>query len=190
MPEFPDSQAFAQLFFQESTRHLEDARVLHAARRYAASITSSMKAGELGIKSVLVLDGAMGWWENLLKTHNPLTEIQNHLILKRHYAILENFEPNLAIRIKDMEKLAPSRAGAKGAVNAFNEAEQNTEYPYLYHGPDPATGRLITQGRIPSQEFGEVQSRNHFTTARKLLAALTTLYRDVSSWGFLSPPPL
>lgn len=41
---FPHQDEFARKFFAEAVRHLDDARVLHRARRYPGSITSSQKA--------------------------------------------------------------------------------------------------------------------------------------------------
>jgi HEPN domain-containing protein len=54
---FPSPDALAQEFFAEAVRHLGDARVLHRARRYPGAITASMKAVELAIKAVLIVDG-------------------------------------------------------------------------------------------------------------------------------------
>jgi hypothetical protein len=48
-------------------------------RRYAAAITSAMKAAELGVKAVLILDGSMGWWEKMQQTHTPLDDMRHHL---------------------------------------------------------------------------------------------------------------
>ena len=60
-PSFPDTEAFARAFYVEAARHLEDARILHEADRSASSITSTMKASEFGVKSVLILDNAPGY---------------------------------------------------------------------------------------------------------------------------------
>lgn len=34
-----------------------------------------MKAAELGVKSALIVDGSLGWWDKLQQTHKPLVEI-------------------------------------------------------------------------------------------------------------------
>ena len=71
LPTFPDAPEYARALFEEAARHLEDARVLHGASRYAAGISSSAKAAELGVKCVLVLDRAMGWWDGHLAVRHP-----------------------------------------------------------------------------------------------------------------------
>lgn len=58
---FPEPVIVARAFFEEGIRHLEDAQILHNLSRYPASIASAMKAAEFGVKSVLILDGALGW---------------------------------------------------------------------------------------------------------------------------------
>jgi hypothetical protein len=74
-PSFPHSSILARTFFEEGIRHLEDAHILHKSQRYPAAIASAMKAAEFGVKSVIILDGAMGWWDKMFTTHSPLSDI-------------------------------------------------------------------------------------------------------------------
>jgi hypothetical protein len=67
-PRFPDGDTLALAFFEEGIRHLEDARILHEGACYPAAISSAMKAAEFGVKSVIILGGAMGWWDKVFTT--------------------------------------------------------------------------------------------------------------------------
>ncbi len=64
---FPREGQMAEAFYREAARHLQDARVLHRSQRHPGSITSAMKAVELGLKSVLIIDGATGWMAEVFK---------------------------------------------------------------------------------------------------------------------------
>src|SRR5690242_16661223 len=94
-PAFPNQDAYARKFFGEAARHLGDAWILHREGRYPAAITSSMKAAELGLKAVLIVEGSMGWWDQLQRTHKPLDEIRQHPVLKHVYQELEQHDPAL-----------------------------------------------------------------------------------------------
>src|SRR5207244_342536 len=112
LPFFPSTDDWARALFREAARHLDDARTLHLAARHAAAIASTLKAAELGLKSVLVLDGALGWWDRLHTTHTPLGDISGHQILRRHADRLQAHQTTLPARIRDLEALAPGRSGA------------------------------------------------------------------------------
>ncbi len=88
LPLFPNNKEYARALHEEAVRHLEDARILHEAGRYPGSITSSMKAVELSLKAVFVLDGTQGWFDGLLQ-HDVLTKAQTNELLKRHHEELD-----------------------------------------------------------------------------------------------------
>ena len=125
---YPNTEVFARAMFEEAIRHLEDAHVLHSAGRLPGAITSSMKAAELGFKSVLVLEGAFGWWENVTKSHSPVTDASSHPALGR---VVSSFAPSVVSLIKEMERLAPSQIGKKAFNNQNNQEERNPEYPFV-----------------------------------------------------------
>lgn len=193
-PEFPDRISLAQALCQEGLRHLEDARVLHNAVRFPASIASSAKAAELVLKSVLVLDGAMGWWDKALSTHTPLSDIENYLVLRRHFTELQAYNPTLPADVKFLEKLTPSRSTAKGGggnqPQQFNQLEENPEYPFLFYGLDPAAGTDTTQLRLPSQHFATTDSKKCYSIAHALTSAVMAQYPDIAAWKFSVPMPI
>ena len=47
---FPRESEMAEAFFREAAHHLQDARILQRNKRHPGSITSAMKAVELGTK--------------------------------------------------------------------------------------------------------------------------------------------
>jgi hypothetical protein len=186
-PTFPSQEEFARTLLVEALRHLEDARVLHHAARLPASVTSAMKAAEIGSKSVLILDGAMGWWEKLLSTHAPLNEIAGHPVLRRHHSTLAQYDAKLLGDAKEMERLAPTRPGA-GAFEI--RAEANPEYPFPSVEEDASSGMLRVRLHEPAQHFTEADSRHSYGVARDLLAAFQALYPGIQAWGFTLPDPL
>jgi hypothetical protein len=195
LPVFPEDAEWARALFAEAARHLGDARLLHGAGRYAAAIASAQKAAELGLKSVLVLDGAPGWWEKLHTTHTPLSDISGHALLKRHEERLKGYNPTLPSKAKELEALAPSRPGAasfsaRAGANSSAQTEANPEYPFFSADPDPNTQLLTPAIHSPADYFGEAASRNYFGTAYSLLTALQTLYSAVAAWGVVLPAAL
>lgn len=186
-PIFPDAATWSRALFVEAVRHLEDASVLHAAARYAGSLASTLKAAELGLKSVVVLDGAMGWWEKLHTTHTPFADISGHPILRRHAELLQGHSPTLPGLLRELEALAPGRPGADSFQIAV---EANPEYPFFSADSDPHTRTLIPAVHSPAHYFGEVASRRYFNVARNLLTALQTLYPAVGAWAVPLPAVL
>jgi HEPN domain-containing protein len=150
LPIFPDNQAWARALLEEGLRHLEDARVLHLSGRYPAAIASSMKAAELGLKTVLILDGALGWWERIHSTHTPLADISGHQILRRHFERLVGYRPTLPADVRELEALVPSRPGSGGFQVRI---EDNPEYPFFTVTRDPATGDLVPELHSPAAYF-------------------------------------
>ena len=71
---YPSSRDLARSFYAESVRHLEDAVVLLDNDRFAVSVSSAMKAAELAVKSAAIIDNATGFWDELFKSHKPLTK--------------------------------------------------------------------------------------------------------------------
>jgi hypothetical protein len=185
-PAFPDQDAYARKFFAEAVRHLDDASILHAHGRYPAAITSSMKAGELALKAVLIIEGSMGWWSELQRTHKPLEDIRQHPVLRHVYLELERHDAALIGQVTAMEKLAPARPDAK----SFSfETQANTEYPFFYLQPTPAGATDTAHLVGPSEYFTEAESRTHVRTGHALLTACQALYPPVSAWGIPLPQP-
>jgi len=178
-PVFPDTGAFALAFLEEGVRHLADARVLHQRSRHAASVTSSMKAAELGAKSALILEGAMGLYDKVFNTHKPLTEIEKHPLLKRLNPRLEAHRTDLSLDVRVMESLEPTQFGKGNYDPAAGEA--NTEYPFLVKTPD-ALGNTVARLQSPQTYFDAAQSLRYFLLARELLAALPLLYPPMGTW--------
>lgn len=181
---FPDADAFARAFFEEGVRHLSDARVLHQKSRHASSVTSSMKAAELGIKSVLILEGAMGVYEKVFNTHKPLTEIEKHPLLKRLNPLLEAHRADLSLNVREMESLEPTQFGKGNYDPAAGEA--NTEYPFLVKTLD-ASGNTVARLQSPQTYFDNAQSLRYYRLAHELLVALPLLYPDMKKWRVSLP---
>lgn len=186
-PHFPDKDVLARVMFEEGIRHLEDARFLHEARRYAAAIASTTKAAELGMKTVIILDGALGWWDKTFTTHSPLTDVKGLPIFRHHVVMLEEYRSTLIREVVELEGLAPTRPGAK----AFDiELERNPEYPFLSYKVDPATGAGEFRLDAPSSYFVEAESQKYFNTAQELLNAVTIKYITVGQWTLSLPEKL
>jgi hypothetical protein len=189
IPLLPDSSLHGRAFWEEAVRHLNDAYVLHTNHRYPASIASSMKAAELGLKSVLILDNVMGWWEKLLSVHDPLTTIQNtgRPVLTRHYDAINNADSALVTRVKDLESLAP-RSQSSGRFEQSTAGVVNPEYPFLTVAPD--AGGLIARLNRPETFFTEADSHNHYETAHRFIELLPTQYAELIGWVIPLPPAL
>ena len=105
---FPREGQMAEAFFREAARHLQDARILHRNDRPAGSITSAMKAVELGLKSILFLHGAAGWLTAALQTHAVLTEIEKTTLMTQEFLnALTNYDASLLPDIRLLEELTP-----------------------------------------------------------------------------------
>lgn len=190
VPLLPSASLHGRAFWEEAVRHLVDARVLHVNGRYPASIASSMKAAELGLKSVLILDNVMGWWEKLLSVHDPLTTIQTtgRPVLTRHYDAINNADPALVTNVKSLESLAP-RSQTTGRFDQSTAGVVNPEYPFLTVAPDPMGG-LVSSLNRPEVFFDEATSRSHYETAHSFLTLLPTQYNDIAVWAILLPSAL
>ena len=173
-PEFPADGLLARCFFEEGIRHLEDAKILHGAQRFPGAIASAMKAAEFGIKTVVVLDGAMGWWEKIF--------FQHHIEALNDYEGPSTTKKTLVTLVKAMENLAPARPGGSYDI----EAQQNPEYPFLSFDVASSTFVLVK----PSTHFRGDDSRKYGNTAQDLLTAITTQYVTVSGWGLTIPGSL
>ncbi len=158
----------AKAFFQEATRHLQDARVLHRAQRFAGSVTSSMKATELGLKSVLFQYGATGWLEPALQTHRVFAEINRSSLLTQNFLdALSNYDAQLSFDIELLEELVPFKPDIKKLE--ISQAG-NTEYPFFAFVPGtvPSTTAKMYQ---PEAYFTSTDSEKHFGTAHRLESA-------------------
>ncbi len=185
-PQFPDADALSRAFFEEGIRHLEDARILHEARRYPAAIASSMKAAEFGVKAVIILGGAMGWWDKIFTTHTPLSHINNLAMFSHHIQAITAYSRTLVSDVKKMEGLSPAKPGGSFDISS----EQNPEYPFLSYHPNPATNSGEFRLGKPSTHFAEADSRGYFNTAQDLLTAVVVQYPAVGSWGLVLPAPI
>ena len=186
-PQMPSSETLARAYFEEGVRHLEDARVLHEAHRYPAAITSSMKAAELGVKAVVILGGAMGWWDKVFTTHKPLDDIDNSTsAFQYHVVALAGYNQTLIADVKEMEKLAPAKPGGSYDIGS----QQNPEYPFLSY----QRASIINPGEFrlnkPSTHFAEADSRGYYNTAQDLLTAVVTQYATIGSWGLVLLGPI
>ena len=183
-PEFPTGEALARSFFEEGIRHLEDAGVLHQAQRYPAAIASAMKAAEFAVKTVVILNGAMGWWDKIFLTHSPLNDMDrpDKPFFQHHITTLNTYNTTLVRAVKEMEALSPAKPGGSYDV----ETQQNPEYPFLSHELGSGAFVLIK----PSTHFGETSSRKYYNTAQDLLTAITTQYATVGGWGLTLPASL
>lgn len=152
-----------------------DARILHVADRYPGSITSSLKAVELGLKSLLLLDGTTVLLDKLFQTHNVFTAIVVRHYRTTHLDILSTYDALLPSDIIQLEILIPSRQDIQ---NLDINQTANTEYPFYAQIP-PSIPALY----IPGSHFGLPDSEKHFRTAHRLLSALQTLYPEIATWG-------
>ena len=178
---FPDAEAFGRAMFEEGLRHLEDAYVLHKAGRLPGAITSSMKAAELGFKTVLILEETFGWWESVTKSHSPMGDASSHAVLSQ---VVTRFSPSLVSLIKEMERLSPAQLGKKAFSNQ-NSDERNPEYPFVL-----VNGTSVSLGK-PSDYFVNPQiSRNYYEAARELLTAIVLQYATIGAWGLTIPGPV
>jgi hypothetical protein len=183
---FPREEAFAKEFYLEAVRHLGDARVLHVAGRYAGAVTSAQKAAELGVKAGLVLHGALGWWEELQRTHRPLTDTENHIVLSHHAQLLGVQDASLVRLVKELEAVAPASMDRK----EFRvDVQLNSEYPFFYLQRSDQ-GAVASHFRGPRDYFDAPQSRDHYTTARTLLGAYRELLVEVRRWKVRLPRSL
>lgn len=185
-PEFPNGGVLAQAFFEEGIRHLQDARILHQGNRHPAAIASAMKAAELGVKAMIILNGAMGWWDKIFLTHSPLGDI-NNLAVFRHYVVaLTDYKRTLVADVIDMERLAPARPGGAYDINE----QKNPEYPFLSYHPNPSAESGTFRLGKPSTHFVEADSKKYYNTAQDLLTAVATRYIIIGSWGLAIPDPI
>jgi hypothetical protein len=186
-PAFPTTEEFARSFFGEAIRHLADARVLHTSGRHAASITSSMKTAETGVKAALILENVMGLYDRVFATHKPLTIIEGNRILKRLNSALEMQRAGLSADVKAMESLEPTAFG-KGEYDPAKGAA-NTEYPFL-EGRVDASANLSTVILSPQAYFSQADSLRYYLLSRELLTALPQLNPVMKGWGLPLPESL
>ena len=116
----------AEAFFREAARHLQDARIFYQNRRHPCSITSAMKAVELGLKSALLLHGATGWLDAALQTHKVFAEINKTPLLTQGFlTALSNYDAALPSDIELLEELTPFKPDIKKLEMSH---AANTEY--------------------------------------------------------------
>lgn len=174
---FPKDEDVARAFFAEAVRHLQDARVLHVSTRYAAAMTSSMKAVELSLKSLLIVHGASRWLDNALNSHAVLKEMSNVTSVSEPLLdAIETFDSTLLGDIKLLEKLVPSKINVSRLT--FDEAA-NTEYPFLAFDPSAISTLTLYS---PSHAFRDADSLHSFRTAYRLLHALKSLSPEIQVW--------
>lgn len=185
LPIFPGTEDFAQAFYTEAARHLLDAKVLHEAGRVAAAFTSLMKAAELGVKAVFILENAVNFYEKVYLTHKPLTDAVTHPLLKRIPATIENYRRGLLFEIQKLEQMEPTQFGKKH----YGPEEANAEYPFLMSGKD-AAGNAIAELKLPGDYFTSAQSLAGYQSVCELLEALPVLYPIMATWAVPLPAQL
>ena len=174
----PRDSELAHAYFSEAIRHLKDARILHEADRYAAAITSTMKATELGLKSLLILYGIRGWHD--LNKHNVMAVAKSISVLDSLLNALKSQYRTVVSDIEEMERLVPDK---QTLLKLTLADAQNTEYPFFAEEPGLAHSYRLY---LPEAYFDEVSSRKYFRTAFQLLTAIQSISPEVAAWG-LSP---
>jgi len=182
---FPNPPDLARAFYQEAVRHLMDGHCLHQGGAAAGAITSAMKAGELGAKSVLISQNALGIYDRVFNTHKPYTELETHPVLRRLTHDLNAFRAGLSLEVREMEGLEPKPFGKRN----FESAEANTEYPFLLKTTAPS-GSSSIEIRSPQTYFTQEDSLRYCRIAHELLTALPSLESVVASWQIALPPRL
>ena len=143
-----------------------------------------MKSAELGFKSVLILEGVFGWWENVITSHSPVSDASGHPLLKQ---VVSCFSPSVMSLVREMELLSPAKIGKKAFGNPSrpNRDEQNPEYPFVVFD------QVNVYWGTPTSSFVDPYiSRNYCEAARDLLSEITSLYPSASQWGFVLPAAL
>lgn len=172
---FPKHGDYARSLFTEATRHLLDARILHLADRYPGSITSSLKAVELSLKALLLLDGTTTLLDKLFQTHNVFTNVVSKYFKTTHLDILSTYDAWLPSDLIQLELLIPGRQDIQN-MDIIQAA--NTEYPFFAQY-SPAIPVLY----MPGFYFIQTNSEKHFRTTHRLLFALQTLYPEITAWS-------
>ena len=184
---FPRETEMAAAFFREAARHLQDARILHRSKRHPGSITSAMKAVELGLKSVLLLHGARSWLDSALQTHGVLAEINKTPQLTQSLLnAISSHDAQLPADIELLEQLTPFKPDIKKLE--ISQAA-NTEYPFFAFvpgAPPISTFQLYT----PEQYYSLADSEKYFQTAHRTLSALQQLSPEVRKWKVRLCQPL
>lgn len=176
---FPREEQMAEAFFREAARHLQDAQIFHRNQRHPGSITSAMKAVELGLKSVLLLYGAVGWLDSALQTHKVFAEINKTTLLTQGFLdALSNHDVTLPSDIELLEELTPFKPDIR---KLEMKDAANTEYPFFAFvpgAPPNTTFQLFTPGTY----YTSADSQKHFRTAYRPLSALQALSPEVKAW--------
>ncbi len=176
---FPREEKLAKAFFQEAARHLQDARIFYRNQRHPGSITSSMKAVELSLKSILFLHGAVGWLDSALQTHKVFAEISKTPFLTQHFLdALSNYDTALLSDLALLEELVPFKPDIKKLEMSH---AANTEYPFFAFVPGPPPSTTF-QLYTPETFYTASDSRKHFLTAHRLLSALQALFPETKAW--------
>jgi len=176
---FPKEAEMAEAFFREAARHLQDARILHRSGRHPASVTSAMKAVELGLKSILLLYGATGWLSSALQTHKVFGELKKTVPLTQKLMnALSNYDTSLPSDIELLEELTPFKPDVKKLE--MSDAA-NTEYPFFALVPGSRSTSTF-QLYEPETYYSSANSQKHFRTAHRLLSALQALSPEIKAW--------
>ena len=174
--DFPDDNRLARAYFIEANRHLEDAFLLHTSGRYAGSLTSTLKAIELCLKSILILEGARSWVD--LNQHEIFTKIisDRPLFGKLQHAI-NTYDSALPGEIKAIEKLVPQ----KQEISKLElDVATNTECPFFARtaAPPPDYDYFF-----PAVIFLNPQASKIFNRLLHLLTALQAISPRIASWS-------
>ena len=143
-----------------------------------------MKASELDLKAVFILDNCVGYYDKVYATHKPLTDAATHPILNRVPLEIEARRKGLNSEIRRLEQLEPTQFGKKG----FDPEEANTEYPFLLLAV--AMGVDYATLKSPAAYFTAAESLRLYRIAHELLTLLPTLYPAIAAWSLALPPVL
>ena len=138
----------------------------------------------MGIKTMIVLGNALGWWDKIFTTHSPLTDIKALPTFQSHIKILEGYSRSLIVDVVELESLAPIRPGGNYDINT----QKNPEYPFLsFLSFNPVTNTGGFRLDAPSSYFFDADSQKYFNTAQDLLTAITVHYAIVHNWKLVIP---
>lgn len=142
----------AAAYFEESVRHLNDARILHQNTSYAGAIASSMHAMEEAFKAFLFCELGAPFTLN----HRPFNEfIRNDA---RFFYIFSHLEK----QIDALESMAPKPLHTAGA--------RNPEYPYYDQ-------KWVL--KRPELEYTQQESESFFSTARSVADLVMNLRTEL-----------
>jgi len=178
---FPDRLTYGEAFFREAARHCWDAKILFDNGSYAGCVSACLKGVELGTKTLAILDGGVGWWRKVHESHEPMTAVKTHPLLKGRFDALESHRVGLPAEVMVLERLNPGKPGS-GDIQELDQA--NPEYPFVFVEGSPPHATLT----LPSLYFTMDLTKRRFNLTVELLAAIASVEAQVGSWNVALPP--